>query len=566
MYPEASLTPDSAPVGPASLDDPRYYLHNFRWVLDWVHQRYFRLLTNEEHDFVLQFHALPEASQGLLVRMVMRKGELFRADKLYYPELGPAEVVVQPLIDKGWVKSSPLLNLASLFRLFTWPELRQMLTEELASLETKPTRKNQALELLQARYAELRTPADWGNVETQVLQFDLMPLCERFRLMFFGNSYQDWSEFVLTELGAVLYETVAFTEKSRPFDSRSEVDAFLQIQACRERFYNEEPLSEIVADLPELPNANPWLKSGLDRLVFKLARQLERQTELEQARQLYQKCQYPGARGRLLRVMELQADYAAAHQLALTAQQTPESEAERQQLARLVPRLRRKLGLPKLTLSAKNGAPKEFRLDLPLALPVEWAVKQHLETPQAPVHYVENSLLTGLFGLLCWDAIFAPLPGAFFHPFQRGPADLYWPDFQSRRAELFEECLGLLETKAYREQILTRYHAKYGRQSPFVHWGAFTEELLHQALEVIPAAHLKLCFERLLLDLKANRAGLPDLIQFWPEEGRYQMIEVKAPGDRLQDNQWRWLEFFVAHDIAVSVCHVVWQAESLETP
>ena len=30
---------------------------------------------------------------------------------------------------------------------------------------------------------------------------------------------------------------------------------------------------------------------------------------------------------------------------------------------------------------------------------------------QAPVHYVENTLINGLFGLLCWPAIFAPLPG-----------------------------------------------------------------------------------------------------------------------------------------------------------
>jgi hypothetical protein len=36
---------------------------------------------------------------------------------------------------------------------------------------------------------------------------------------------------------------------------------------------------------------------------------------------------------------------------------------------------------------------------------------------------------------------------------------------------------------------------------------------------------------------------MPDLIQFWPEQGRYRMVEVKGPGDRLQDNQLRWLEF-----------------------
>lgn len=36
------------------------------------------------------------------------------------------------------------------------------------------------------------------------------------------------------------------------------------------------------------------------------------------------------------------------------------------------------------------------------------------------------------------------------------------------------------------------------------------------------------------------------------------MIEVKGPGDRLQDHQTRWLEFCVDHSIPVSVCYVRW--------
>jgi hypothetical protein len=43
--------------------------------------------------------------------------------------------------------------------------------------------------------------------------------------------------------------------------------------------------------------------------------------------------------------------------------------------------------------------------------------------------------------------------------------------------------------------------------------------------------------------VKDNRTGFPDLIQFWPAERRYDMIEVKGPGDRLQDNQLRWIDY-----------------------
>ncbi len=95
-------------------------------------------------------------------------------------------------------------------------------------------------------------------------------------------------------------------------------------------------------------------------------------------------------------------------------------------------------------------------------------------------------------------------------------------------------------------------------QSPFVCWPALSPELLDQALGCLPPAHLKACFIRLLQDIRNNRTGMPDLIQFWPDEGRYRMIEVKGPGDRLQDNQLRWLEFCREHGLPVDVCHVRW--------
>ncbi|MGE4408149.1 VRR-NUC domain-containing protein, partial [Pseudomonas sp.] len=82
--------------------------------------------------------------------------------------------------------------------------------------------------------------------------------------------------------------------------------------------------------------------------------------------------------------------------------------------------------------------------------------------------------------------------------------------------------------------------------------------LLQRALDCLPAAHLKLMFQRILADVCGNRSGLPDLIQFWPDERRYRMIEVKGPGDRLQDNQKRWLDYAHRHGLPIAVCYVQW--------
>src|SRR5690606_18770845 len=124
---------------------------------------------------------------------------------------------------------------------------------------------------------------------------------------------------------------------------------------------------------------------------------------------------------------------------------------------------------------------------------------------------------------------------------------------------LFDACLGQLDSDQYLHTIQNNLRNKAGRQCAFVHWPAIGPELLQQALCCIPPAHMKKWFVRLLADLPGNRSGLPDLIQFWPAEKRYHMVEVKGPGDRLQDNQQRWLAYFSEHDMPVSVCLVRWE-------
>jgi hypothetical protein len=259
-------------------------------------------------------------------------------------------------------------------------------------------------------------------------------------------------------------------------------------------------------------------------------------------------------------VLEKNKQYALAYQLLRNAQRAPESDAERQQLLRISPRLTRRLGQP--TTRAPRP-PKVARLDLRLPMPaqqwwVEGVVRDHLARADAPVFYVENALVNALFGLLCWRAVFSAIPGAFFHPFHRGPADLYSLDFFQRRAAEFGACLAELDNGAYRATIRANFDGKRGIQSPFLSWDFLEPELLELALDCIPAAHLKKMFERILLDVQANRSGFPDLIQFWPAERRYNMIEVKGPGDRLQDNQLRWIDYCATHKMPVSVCYLQW--------
>jgi hypothetical protein len=197
----------------------------------------------------------------------------------------------------------------------------------------------------------------------------------------------------------------------------------------------------------------------------------------------------------------------------------------------------------------------------PTGRALEFQVRDRLASQEgAPcsVHYVENALVNSLFGLLCWDAIFAPIPGAFFHDFQYGPADLESPYFHERRRDRFAECFAELESGRYKHIIRERRVAKAGIQAPFVAWGLLSQPLLESALQCFPASHLRLWFEWIVRDVVENRTGFPDLVQFWPNERRYRMVEIKGPGDRLRDNQRRFLEFCSQHDMPVFVCRVAW--------
>src|SRR3569833_4668037 len=263
---------------------------------------------------------------------------------------------------------------------------------------------------------------------------------------------------------------------------------------------------------------------------------------------------------RSVRLLERLEQIDSALELAFLVREQPADEVEVQQIHRMWPRLQRKAGM-KTSRSRRAPGRPTFQLVLPLTerpAHLERATGEALSTPEAPVHYVENGLLNSLFGLLCWQAIFAPVAGAFFHEFQAAPADLLAPDFRRRREALFAQCFGQLDSGVYHDTIRRNFQQERGIQSPFVFWGVFLESLLDVALHCLPAQHLKACFSRILCDIRANRCGLPDLVQFWPAERRYRLIEVKGPGDRLQDYQIRWLTFCLAQGIPVSVCHVFW--------
>ncbi len=542
-----------------------YYLLNFERALAWIAERYDGLLDIGEREFLRAFSDLPQPSRALFVRMMMRQGSLFRASRLVYEEIGCTLTAAAPLATLGWIDADTVLSLDELFTVATRAELSRMFPDAAGNLYV---RKSAWLEAMRGEYPEPRRYGAWAADTTdQAIRTAIDPLCDRLRLMFFGNLHQDWSEFVLADLGVYQYECVPFPASARAFRERADIDAYLALHACAgtlDALVNADDIEALLAAALaiEIRVGNPWLETRRAKLLFRVGHHAERRAHWPIALDAYTRSAWPGARHRRIRVLERDGQFHAAFELAVNALREPESEAESQRVARMMPRLCRALGRP-AERPAKESPIERETLVLPYPeepFSVEYVARDHLGTDATPVFYVENGLVNSLFGLLCWDAIFAPVPGAFFHPFQRGPADLLAPDFLARRSETFANCLSQLDSAAYRSTIRRHFDEKAGLQSPFVFWGVLTPELIELALDCLPAAHLKLWFTRLLTDIRENRSGLPDLIRFWPQERRYELIEVKGPGDKLQDNQTRWLRYCIAHGMPVRVVDVRWTA------
>lgn len=553
----------SAPTA-ASLDNPLYYLENGLTVIGWVLLQHTDLLTPGEHERLTQFQSLPQAAQALLLRMVMRTHDQFRVGALVYPELSmTVPEALNILAQEGWVDVDPSLTVEDLNRLLRRDEWLAMLEDRFAELGLRRSASKRAMvTALAGQYGHLSQSLTdwWPDSSEQMVALRDMLLFQRVRLMFFGNLRQDWSEFVVTELGYQRYEPVSLTPECRAFQHRDEVDLYLVLHDCREQLQSEEAdLQALWQSIPRDLDLNPWLSHRRDRLLHGLGHRAEREGLIDLALQAYRSAWTIESRVRYFRVREKYHDPSSVWPEVSNAWNQATAVSERQSLQRILKRI-----APKCDQEPPpKHAPRAIETDS-IALPgapdlsVEVQVAQALSNDASHCYYVENCLFTGLLALLCWPAFYAAVPGAFFHPFQSGPADLYREDFISRRQNLFDECLTSLDNGDYPYRIWHHWRSRYGVACPLISWPMMTEDLINDALSCISAKDLKHIFLRLLADLRIHRSGLPDLIRFWPGESRYELIEVKAPGDRLQDHQRQWLEFFGELAIPARVCHVIW--------
>jgi len=565
--------PEELPVG--------YYLDNFRRILDFVDDHYRDILNPDEKRFSLDFHSLSLDAGRLYVRLVSRKGPLFRSDTLNYSEIADIEGAAAELAAAGFLGEDEPWELPEELALLRKAEILELIADcGPASDRDEPNRAIRSLRKDQLAELALSLPGDtrgWIRDRFHIYHPQRQREVLIYRLLFFGNLYQDLTEFVVTDLGHVRYEPYKIRKKDRLFRSREVLDLTFRLIELNDAYYDavegrsvhevdKNALLELLEYLPEGNTVydDPNLRRMRDNLINSIARHLERFGDHSQALHLYSLAELPPSRERRARILERLGRIEESLQMCRQIQTDPWEEAEQEFAGRFVRRLSRTLDLE---------VEKAPRFDLPVHLMeleydptvgVEQAVLQDFLNRGFTGYHGENILWTGLFGLAFWDIVFLSLPGCFFNRYQRGPKDLFCPEFRRRREKLIEQRLRHIRgTPSWPEEILRLYDRKEGIASDLVHWKYLPRELVDRSVRTIPREHLAAILDKLSEHPGGNKSGFPDLIVFPPSGRRkapaYELIEVKGPGDQLQINQRRWLRYFAEHGIPFRVIRVQWR-------
>lgn len=540
-----------------------YYLTNFTELVSYVFEQYEDLLDETERDFYLTFSKLSSDAQKLYVRMLTRKGNLFRLNKLQYAEIEDSSSSAKELEKHRLISiddDQPISNLLPLFSKPEWLKILSQLDLEVSVISELKKLKRAELDSMLLEIGQELSISEL--IEENILELLTPQYFDCYKLLFFGNLNQDLTEFVLRDLGLYQFENYVIDKSARLFTSRNQINAYLDYYKLLENLdevilSDAEDIIEFHRQLPDKSTADKTLSRRIQRVTLTLARQLERLEALDEALQLYHHCELPPARERCARILVKQNKINEALSLCKSIDQSPFDESEaifandfgyRTAKKHQIQWTKPVVYQPQVETIKIEQTEKGVELD---------AADYFSQFGQCI--YVENALFCSLFGLHFWEMIFAPVRGAFTNPFQYRPHDLYEKDFITSRQELYSELnSNLSQIQNNFQDYQQLMEKKRDIASPFVFWDLFDENLLKLALDNIPESHWQAIFKRLWLDIRANRSGFPDLILF-ADNGDYQLIEIKGPGDRLQKNQIRWMQYFAEHQIPHKVVHVEWQ-------
>jgi len=94
----------------------------------------------------------------------------------------------------------------------------------------------------------------------------------------------------------------------------------------------------------------------------------------------------------------------------------------------------------------------------------------------------------------------------------------------------------------------------------------FEKQDLLEIIDCLGGTPLSVICRLFCEDYTGRGAGVPDLIIWKAQQGECKFVEVKGPGDSLQENQKLWIDVLLRAGANVELCHVLEKGQSLRKP
>ncbi len=526
---------------------PDYYVNYFLKMLNTVEQRYADILPTSDSSFLKNLRQVSTDALRLLIRLYLRKGPLFLANKLNYTEITDIQQALTELEFLELIDIDPIVFAYELTEILPISQSRSYF-----SLADPKIKKTDLIYQLFQNNSQTKQCSEWGVLEPVITPRNYETL-RQLQLLYFGNERQSLTEFILEDIGQFKYERYSLSKENRLFTSLTEIQQIIQLNDLAQTFYmmsDEKQWDDLIELADKLSNIRPEFAAvkKWQKLANKLAYRLEQQGHLELALNFYTKNPKPPSRERRIRIYFKQGRFDDALQALNAIASNPLSHEEFAFYRRFINKVNKKLSLPEIQF--KQKIINQNQITIPNnGQPVEVQAINHLGS----CLWWENSLPLGIFGLIHWQIIFADIPKVWHQPFQTAPSDIYDSDFIAARTQQLEK-LNSLTKEVWRKLISDNWHEKYNIKNPFVNWKILDLEATLTCFDALTKDQWLGIFNHLLSDLRNHRSGFPDLFQ--ATESNYKFIEIKGPGDKLRDNQIQWLEVFSNLNINCEVCYV----------
>ena len=499
-------------------------LELLRWVDSWAPG----LCPADLQAYVRDFDRLPLAAQRLWARLLLRKGPRFIVSDLTYEEVGDPVGPVLSLVLGGFLS----LERDVPARLGLLPRATLLTLCDALSLPRPRDQRRPALEATLAAAAPALLAR--GLLPFTVIR-ERARATQRLGFAYFGETEGDLSTLVVS---ALQRRRFAQAPRGAPWPSRGAFEGALALhEAADGTWCSGLRLPEAAALRRRLfcalawPGLRPKDEARRGRGLWRLARHARAAGEGAFALRVL---------GALPQAVEGLASLRWLHE-------TGAREQEAWRLAALNAGLGGEVARYHYGRGRCRQAPKVPTTRARLALPpgrqlgrVEGAALCHLG-PFRGWHW-ENRFPAWVLYLSAADLIFAPSPGAFTHPQQTAPHDLFTEDFYPARAPALEARCAALASGAFGLEAAQGLWHRFGGMANALVPRQLPSSALWLALGALaqtPERWAALVAWLLRAPLRCRR-GFPDLTLL-SKGGELSFVEVKGPGDQLRPEQREWL-------------------------